>query len=88
MAKRSGMYKSGKRQKEMARKKKQEEKRLRRQKSAAVPSEEPSVTGSMNTEPVSPVTTPEVTDENQDEEAAGQGGQSPPQEGVEETEKD
>ncbi len=71
MAKRSGMYKSGKRQKELVRKKKQEEKRLRRQKSAVVPSEEPAVTDSMNIEPGSSVNIPEVTDKNQDEEEAG-----------------
>ena len=35
MAKRSGMYKSNKRKKEVLRKKKQEEKRLRRQKDTA-----------------------------------------------------
>jgi hypothetical protein len=40
MAKRSGMYKSGKRQKELLRKKKQEEKRLRRQKNVKVPSQD------------------------------------------------
>lgn len=58
MAKRSGMYKSGKRQKELARKKKQEEKRLRRQKDAKIPSQ-----GSeMNNEPASSGETPEVTE--------------------------
>jgi hypothetical protein len=71
MAKRSGMYKSGKRQKEMARKKKQEEKRLKRQKSAVVPSEESAVTDPMNIEPGSSVNMPEVTDEDQDKEEAG-----------------
>jgi hypothetical protein len=44
MAKRSGMYKSGKRQKELQRKKKQEEKRLKRQKNVTDPSLEPAVT--------------------------------------------
>ena len=37
MAKRSGMYKSNKRKKEVLRKKKQEEKRLRRQKDTVTP---------------------------------------------------
>ncbi len=67
MAKRSGMYKSGKRQKEMARKKKQEEKRLRRQKSAVDPSQEPMVTDPMNIEPGPSVAMPGVTDEDQDD---------------------
>lgn len=63
MAKRSGMYKSGKRQKEMLRKKKQEEKRLKRQKNVKVPSEEPAPTDPMNPEPESSGNIPEVTDE-------------------------
>jgi hypothetical protein len=66
MAKRSGMYKSGKRQKELSRKKKQEEKRLKRQKNVKVPSQESAVTDSMNIEPESSGNMPGVTDKNQD----------------------
>jgi hypothetical protein len=62
MAKRSGMYKSGKRQKELSRKKKQEEKRLRRQKNVKVPSQESAVTDSMNIEPESSGNMPGGTD--------------------------
>ena len=41
MAKRSGMYKHDKRQKELKRKKKQEEKRLKRQKESEAASQDP-----------------------------------------------
>jgi hypothetical protein len=57
MAKRSGMYKSNKRKKEVSRKKKQEEKMLRRQKDKATPleSEDPeSVNGETESSSDSP----------------------------------
>jgi len=62
MAKRSGMYKSNKRQKELSRKKKQEEKRLKRQKEAPAPPEENGVTGTTDTEPGPLAEELEVTD--------------------------
>lgn len=51
MAKRSGMYSSNKRKKELQRQKKQEEKRLRRQKNTKDPLQGPDETDSMNSEP-------------------------------------
>lgn len=51
MAKRSGMYSSNKRKKELQRQKKQEEKRLRRQKNTKDTPEGPGETDSVNSEP-------------------------------------
>ncbi|GBE35570.1 hypothetical protein BMS3Bbin06_02111 [bacterium BMS3Bbin06] len=62
MARRSGMYKSDKRKKELLRQKKQEEKRLRRQNTAKLASQDTEGTGLKTTEPESSVGTPEATD--------------------------
>lgn len=51
MARRAGMYKSNKRQKELKRKKKQEEKMLRRQKNAGNFSQDPDTNDSVNIPP-------------------------------------
>ncbi len=63
MARRSGMYKSDKRRKELLRQKKQEEKRLRRQNNAnaKVSSQDTEGTDSKNIEPESSIGTPEAT---------------------------
>ncbi|GBD97836.1 MAG TPA: hypothetical protein ENG83_03415 [Nitrospirae bacterium] len=62
MARRSGMYSSNKRKKELKRQKKQEEKRLKRQKSVTDSSQDAEGADSMNTEPGSSGDTPGVTD--------------------------
>ena len=62
MAKRSGMYSSNKRKKELQRQKKQEEKRLRRQKNTKNPSQGSDETESMNYEPEPSESTTKVTD--------------------------
>lgn len=66
MARRSGMYKSEKRKKELKRIKKQEEKRQRRQKIDEAPSTGPEITEPMNAQPEPSEDTPESTGENED----------------------
>lgn len=63
MAKRSGMYSSNKRKKEMLRKKKQEEKILKRQKNAKDPSKDIEGTDSAPAEQESAEDTPDTTDQ-------------------------
>jgi hypothetical protein len=70
MAKRAGMYKSNKRQKELKRKKKQEEKKLRRQKSAGNVSQDPETTDSVNNQPEASEDSAETTSTPKDPETA------------------
>jgi hypothetical protein len=63
MAKRSGMYSSTKRKKELNRKKKQEEKKLKRQKSAKDPSQDIEAAESAHTEQEAAEDTPSTTDQ-------------------------
>lgn len=62
MARRSSMYKSNKRKKELKRQKKQEEKRQRHQKSNTVSSQEPEGTDSINIDSETSGDIPAVTD--------------------------
>jgi len=70
MAKRSGMYKSNKRQKELKRKKKQEEKMLRRQRNAGAFSQDSEGTDSMNIQPESSENVSELKSKNEDADTA------------------
>jgi hypothetical protein len=70
MARRAGMYKSNKRQKELKRKKKQEEKMLRRKKTAGNFSQDPDTTDSVNTQPEASEGSAEETSSNKNSETA------------------
>ncbi len=68
MARRAGMYKSNKRQKELKRKKKQEEKKLRRQRNASTFSQDSEKTDSINIQPEPSEDAIEATSTNEDSE--------------------
>ena len=70
MAKRAGMYKSNKRQKELKRKKKQEEKMLRRKRDASNSSQDPETKDSVNIQPEASEDSVEATSTDKDPETA------------------
>ena len=70
MARRAGMYKSNKRQKELKRKKKQEEKKLKRQRNTSNLSQDPETKDSVNIQPEASEDSVEATSTHKDPETA------------------
>jgi hypothetical protein len=70
MAKRAGMYKSSKRQKELKRKKKQEEKKLKRQRNTGTIPQDQEKTDIVNIHPESSEDSVEKTSTHEDSETA------------------